>query len=963
MLFPLVLGGIGEGAVETFTLPAAVTGGAVSGAGAVALLDKEAVRFYKDLSAPTGRGAADATQKMAGMPTGVAWKPVGDKGYFLVLCDADHTLHVFDDRTFTQVKVIALASGGCTDVAASLNPADHRAYVVTGPRQDFSGGRVSRIDLDTMAVDGPLAGSREVSEGIDEIEVSGDGTYLFATRPSVSPSGVRVFRLPPLGSRSLDVATVVNRHEDARGYMPDAAGLLVGCGTQLYTPDWTPVATADSIIGAFFQDRPVCVGYTAQELVFYAADPFRRVGAVAHQLEPLEPGQQSRIGRVRAAGGAEPTILADGARGAVYAFFEKRGTVVRTADVAVPAAPYLGVRVASTTSFETDVPGQVRLEKLWPGAAVTLASGPAGLRVAGDALDWTPSARDVGEAKVVLKVAGGGRERTQSLTIDVRRPSLALGFVPQDMAVSPDGRRAVLMRSRRPEEVQPGRDERVGTRMVVVDLEKNQVLADRTLDVPVQTLAMDGQFVYAGASPSPMFYALRVADLTEARRVFVPQPVTRLVPMGTRLLVNTMAFSLPGLMPVSETPDAWNVPQTMGGNDSRLGVAYPSGALYQGVLYDRNTGKPRLLLGTPVPNIQTMGDGPQGSTQPLQGWGVNPEVLNRPAAAGAVRTMNGSALLVDIPALATVAVLPSRQSTGPDGAVSYDAKLKIVDLVSFKEVDALTLVHGQGYAFENSLSPPLIVRGAAGRVLVTLHDRLYLVPTSLLPREQLTVPLAFEPEQSLFVLEAGKVHRLTYKVRGASGPLTFSLKSAAEGMEVTPRTGEVAIDGTRIVKKAAEAAVERMRGNGMLDAVSLRGSPEELVGRFAKPQLEATKVFALAENVVPMCLTVNLAAVDGEGQTATLVHYVLVAVPRASVVQALADWRRADDAQQRRGAEAARQAVQAAEARQAAAAGRGAVPAGDLQRRVVELERQVQDLEAQNRLLKELLTRQPSTRR
>src|SRR5205085_5352461 len=175
--------------------------------------------------------------------------------------------------------------------------------------------------------------------------VSADGAYLYGTRRTVSPSGIRVYRLPTDG-KDLMAQTVANIHDEAPSYIPDSTGAYVASGTRLYTSDWKAVPDAPQTpILAFFPDRPLALGMAGNELVFYSENSLKEIGRAS--LTEVAPARGAARGTTRGTRGfgmpmnSGTVVLPDIAHESVYVIQGSTATAINLKDVTLPKEPFL----------------------------------------------------------------------------------------------------------------------------------------------------------------------------------------------------------------------------------------------------------------------------------------------------------------------------------------------------------------------------------------------------------------------------------------------------------------------------------------------------------------------------------------------------------------------------------------------------------------------------------------------
>lgn len=890
-------------------------------------------------------------------PTAICHKQLGDRGYFVVACEGDKSLHVLHDQTLEPLGVISLA-GVPRSVAAAHSPKQQHVYyalAVTSLNAQF---RVGRIDLATLKDEGLIEGP----SGISSITVSADGTTLYGTRTGYSPSGRYVYQLPEQGSGALVARQLMQEHASVATFHPDPSGLYFSSDHLLYSPDWrNERRSLPGVVTAFFDERPLLVCVQNNKAIIVSTNSFLALAEVA--LDKLD---------FRSRRGSGQWVFTDSSSGAIIFWNGSTVAVTSLAKLKVPVEPFLAADIAADAPLAVGRPAIIKVTTKDRRGTVRLVSGPPGMKLEGDQLRWTPTDAQVGALKAVIQISVPPHTNQQEILLEVSRPRVRLAAPVQRLVVSDDGAMAVVLLG--PQALsdpnQPRRlpDPRATNRtqqpepatLALVDLRKLEIVAQRTLPYSVLHLAM-GQHVYVASPDSAAFHALSIKDLSDVKRVFTSAPVTEMVPVADRLFVRVAARSpdvyvVPSL--VSADGPATDTDEPVNAQISRIPLKIGDGWLHQGVYYDHEL-KNRLGVLQSSDFVELPGPSPDARRSTVERravlrlpWGVlvQPGAITR-ANGQLVGRIGGSevALLPDLPA--AVALFP------PDDRESRTAGrarclLQLVDLVTARPAESLVLCEEP--ATWRVESQHMHLRAAPGVIVAAVRESLFVIPTASLNLGALSVPVHFQAPTEMVVLRPGGTQKVRFTAVGGDQLLEYALAMDMTGFDIDKRTGVVTVDVDLLVKQAPPLLVERIWRLAQ-SAARATTRPAESLAFDDIIQGYATAFQGLTgmkpqgiPAVVPITVTVR----DSENQSAALTQFFFVDVPAATVSALLRE--REQQARQQQ-----EEWARAREQRAAQFAGGNAAA----QQRIAELERENAELRAQVELLKELFgARGPATR-
>ena len=978
--------------------------------GALALInpDRPAVMVLPDVSA---KGSAELAVevKVGDTPAGLVHKQLGDRGYFLALCARDRTLYMIDDVKFTVVDKVTLAKSMPSWLVAASDPASPYAYYVgvSAEREPvFHDEAVCRIDLRNKKDDGQVMLGNS-SWDVSEVACSADGTMLYGRRPNTSPTGVYAFRIPTDEKRPIVGAPIAAMHQSAQPFQPDPFGQYVASGKLLFKYDLERVAELPAAPLCFLPDRPVFLGLDQQgeNLHAFSYNTLKTLDVVG--LPGWRWGRDGGAGRGNAQGRAamrqrfdndrwapvgkprrmfQTAIMYDRLNGNIIVCQDTAAAVVPLKVLSLPEEVFLRATVEGKTSLNVGEGMTLKLARKDPKVRVALGPAPAGVKLSpgGDELTWTPGDDQIGAHTVHLNLSGGGQERVQEISLVVRRRSIDMGFVPADVAVSPDGKLAVALERFADPQTRNRADQRIvpGSRVAVVDLERLAVVAVRTLPTNVHEVAIDARHVYAGMTESDAFYVLSSKDLSEVKRVFTKGRVTALVPVADKFIFAASdrgpaaAFRLPEVAPADAEHPALPDHLRHLDSDGRGGPRPASGGWFHfGALYSHDMSTVRLIVAPlGIPQVALAADGkgffqdPFGREgMPATTWGVQAhQHLVRRVSGENVGTVHALATTVldDLPAVAAIPK-PQQEALAADGKTPRERfQLVLHDLVTTAAVETITLSDEPpryGRIYDDARGGRIIA--SRGQVIAQVRQHLFVIPTKGLGGK-LPEPLHFVlptgPEDAMpVVLEPPRPAVINLRAAGGKGPIQYSLAAESPAISVDKSTGRVTVEPAPFIDKAIELLLPSVRSARIDHGAGRQATPEEAVARAAMASAPQFARYAgRAPRGVPVAVPVRVIARDAEQQAAVLSFNLLLEVPVEQLVRRLVK-----DEQDQRARIAAAEAAQAAQAGQVVQPNRGpgTRPAEDaelaaLRRRIAELEARNQQLEGQVQLLKDLLT-------
>ncbi|WP_153556652.1 YncE family protein [Roseimaritima sediminicola] len=432
---------------------------------------------------------------------------------------------------------------------------------------------------------------------------------------------------------------------------------------------------------------------------------------------------------------------------------------------------------------------------------IAIARGPQAARIDGDALVWTPTAEDVGFQTIVLeaKQADGTVVDSAELTVHTTLPTLEFDFPPKSMALSPDGKRMLVWGPA------PGQEERHPAHtgpdaLVVIDVDKLDVVVRKTLPQGIRCAAIDNRWIYLAPNSGNLFYRLD-HELTSNERQFLKSTPTRLIKISEdRLAVvgdQTEGFEVNPLKshPIAglanfnrhiQAPIAWTSHDTI--RIANRVVEYDSGKLVRSV-----TSALPVLAGT----VNRLPHNPHQRNQSVERWGrivAGPTLMNH--AGNRIAQWSG-------PRLSTISerwpVAVTVRTTPNSTARTTETWFELHDLVDGTVLQSalIAVAPTQSASRTNRYGSQQRLITDAERVFVLNEDELVVATIPEAIGEKATMPTYFTERQPTEIAVAGE-QTVQLGVGGSSEGVTFSLMAEYEGIAIDSSSGELTIDTTAL---------------------------------------------------------------------------------------------------------------------------------------------------------------------
>jgi hypothetical protein len=396
--------------------------------------EKDTVRFYPEA---TNGSVKDSSAVAVGKgPVGIIFKKFEDKRYFVVLCHGAKSAVLIDGATLKVTGEIKLSGADPRKIIASSNAEDPYVYIATmGEGSDPYGTRA--IDFRVMK-DLELAGLKNHFDlQRNGAAISGDGRTAYG---HIFLRGCWIGRITaqnPGKAPTFGEMRVVPEKEEI---FPDPYGEMMAAGREVYSADMkTRLGTVDATVLSFLAGKPyIVIGSLPEPGTVAASGPMPQTGpgetislasrntfkTIGHVELPTRPaGPLSKTNSTFRSGSVNfsfvQRVLEDTKHGHVLVC---DGTAIRAVaikDFGAPEEPFLGATLEGSTQLAAGKAASWRLVQRDITQNVEIRSGPAGMKLQGDRIMWTPSERDIGDVKVEFRYSKGPAAITREMVFTV----------------------------------------------------------------------------------------------------------------------------------------------------------------------------------------------------------------------------------------------------------------------------------------------------------------------------------------------------------------------------------------------------------------------------------------------------------------------------------------------------------------------------------------------------------------
>lgn len=751
-------------------------------------------------------------------PIALHFKRFGDQSMYLLVCEGDSHVYVFDAETLERTARIATGSATLSQVSSSLCPDDPFVYYAHGRGHDSALGR---IHLGTLAHEEKI-----VSASVMDFAVSARGNLIY-TRGPWSASGLRVW-VKSTNSEAPEFTQAFHQSVNTPPYVPDKYEQRVATGNTLRSADLQrQLERVEFDVKSFFPGRPLIAGIHEDRFRVASLNTYQTLGEVT--LDPTLAARYHREERIALPGvnthadfkriTYQKPVFPDPTGERFLLCVGDQVLFIPLADLELPDEPLLVLDIIGPTLLQTHRTYE------WPLAPVRAETGvrfnhlPSFARHEDGKLLASPGVRDVGTYNVEVVLYEGDFEFSQPFVLQVEQPHVALGFHPSRVASDSTGRFAVASRV----------DEHQETEIVLADMDRHTLMDRTRVRFPVTNVAFTPTQVILAPSDGAYLHVLGLEDFSVSRRIFLDHPPNGIQVAGNHLIVQpqragALLFSLPDL----EVKGPVGSPDSRGLSVERVGQNW----MVNGILYPEDFSKPLRLFTTPVFPLLDLSTN-QLHTRPVQipvpsRWGrrltsqrslsAQETLLDNSGRSVARVTGTQPALLDDQP------LVFSLQGASPRGR---ELLALVSDLDTGKILDSILLgmLSGNWDRIRSTT--------AGSHAIVAFNQNLMRLDLSLEP--QPPDPLRYVPGDAPFLWFAGDT-RIHPRVRGGTPPYRFELMGEWDGLTLDPDTGalEFQFEGLKSI------ALQRIQ-NEYLDRYRSRlrnnNSPEQSL-EFLRVRLE-----------------------------------------------------------------------------------------------------------------------------
>lgn len=835
----------------------------------------------------------------------ICMKSYSGKSFFVVGGEDDRVILVFDAANGEIAGKIELQTRGVLRLAASHSGADPYVYYSSEvpDRRGVSSREpyIGRFSLATMIDEGAL------SRKYDDLALSSDGSMLYLRRTTTSPSGFDAFRIAPRYPRDREwdpkaisrvsgskLRQVFDKHTTTPAYLPDPHGAYLAAGIYLYSSSLEKLyGKCDFPVDCFVPNTSWVVGIEQSKLqiaslndqrtlkTFQLPAVFQDPPALQHyRRNRNEAAMRDDFRRMR----RPAPVFYDSAAKRIVALKSDQLVLLSLSAAQLPDEPRLTLGLAGSSIIDSSQGGSVALDESDEQIKTRVLSSPMGVVLANGEIKWKPIAdAEVGELDILVERSNGSQKLEQSLRILVDRKKMMLPFIPKFVRLSFDGRLAVVLGKALNEEL----NDKEGTVVAIVDTSARKLVASTVVE-PELVLAMiheDAIYALSGKQSrssqvtDTRLYKFNMEDLSlvKSAEVNLTEIVLELL-SPNEIYAGGIVFSLPGLDPV-ETALQKN-PRSRGeptiGPTRKTDTSWFAG----GAVWDESFKRATMLFQTR--NFITRA--PTGSGLYHSPWGAT-------FTRGTVSNSEGSRFLsrstrsLGKRVVGVSPFLPAAFAlSDSDRGRSHTLRMPIYDLVTGKEAQALSLGHVFRYRDENYENVD-----AAGEVIAACAcEGIHIVRKSEINESSLTKPFRFRLDKTGVELATSRKATIQYELVDGKPP--YDLELTIEGVEGTATSSNAAtfrIDSSEITTAIADQAA-RLQWPTLKDATYT--DPRDRVLKYLNAVSPAyRRLVGRNPKGVPVALAVDVKAVDATGKVAKLSHKMLLDVPSARIVDALAN--------------------------------------------------------------------------
>ena len=840
-------------------------------------------------------------------PTSILWKNINDQSYFLVACHKESSLYVVDHKTFKLTKKIPVTGGEVVRIACSTNPSDPFVYYSYRDGNNLSTGV---IDLRLMVDRGKLFGFG------GNFDASRSGGTLFVQGANQSRNYASFRRVNEL---TADKPDFIQEHVPMRcspsfalhDHFIESDSLILASiarsGHPLLTNSqvFQAVPNTPALIGLGYSGPTTDTRLT---LTTYSTNTWSPVG-LSIGLPRLYSESMVNIGKPRVPrsshGGAVPIkmsarLMLDRANQRVVVGVHDKLAILPLSAFAIPSEPFMEL-AESSAELRTGSKQVIRMKTMNPKVRVEVDRLPDGMKRVDNQLIWTPTPDDIGHYSVPVTLVFEQSRRKTNLSVVVRRPSVNTPVLISDFLVG-DRNDFIACWSSLPRDLHGGfttgrPDQR--SELALVSLRKQSSPKKIVLPMNVaQATLMDARIAIV---PVDDRKTVSIYDLKTMQRIKViptGSPIINIRSEKERLILEeldiTEVFDLSTFRRVKSIPIS-SAEAIARGRGNQAEASYLDGVVRNGVLYDRKTNRPRLVIAnTGIPVLQ-------GNVRSRTA-GEFLRRLNLQSDPMRMHRNNQSPSIVagplPLPNTNRQVVLESHQVQLDHAKTGYSIEQRVSLAVMDSDGlvrERIPITH-ERYRNQLELRRPN-AKIAGGNVMISVGRRIFRwSPRSLESEDAVTESasgnssdrssnqLYFEPEQSCFVL-TGQSTKFAHQLRGGNGPMSYFLITDVVGVSLDEDTGAVTVKRDPLVRLALERfrMPSRSKERSTSDAIKamklVSATRRESVKRITGKSLKGS----------PNCFPIHLKATDADGNVAEIRYFVFFDMPFRSVAKKMAE--------------------------------------------------------------------------
>ncbi len=815
--------------------------------------------------------------------------------HLVVACVKSSSFSVIDLKANKVAGKIPLAGKGpyalfCSKVNNGL------VYGISNTGDAWWDGEVFQADLKTMKVRKRVKIQGWGQSHAVHVAMSADGNWIIPdARGESSPSGADLMRV----DESQCTFTQIRDHHSSFGQIEAGpANRYWTLGSKLYPLDMK--ASVRNFSGTPVAIHPVydlVACFTPSSLNFDKFSDAKSLKKQPMQFTSEAPKKSGsrRSRRNQPFAKSEVLVGFDGSGSHAIAAAGKYCRIVDLEDLDIPLRPLLMIDVP--TVVETKIGGSIKIplrltnSKLDSKTTFALENGPKDVKLSGNQIIWTPTAKDIG--RHTLKVSAKLDDSLDQVTIDlnVKATKMELNFNVAGIDVDHDGKYAIVWgkkivkdRNGRSQIQDSSSDE-----VAILDLVSQKVVIQKPLAAGVQSAIVQQPYAFLVPRSGNVLFRFDAKTLGSSKRMFLKdkcQGVTTFVKNQICTISGNHNYTLNVIDP--ETMKSAEI-KTMNYNPHVRNVlqnireAGPELVEFQSQLLDKTTGLVTRMETNPGLRSLVNVNNPNASQSfqmrelPRKMYG---RFLSRNALVSATGSMisqfNNKTVYATPHHPVGFAIRSESQSSGR----KYETKtyIETLSLVDGEVLDSRVFDVSDSRERHNIHRYSRDFFPFKEKVIFVKGNELFSIPIEPSKVKSAPMPLHF-PVAKIPELGIDKPNTLNFKAVGGKGKIEYQLVADYEGISVESATGKVTIDTPMLWKNylksnissaSSRSSMMRSRSNNNNNNLSAK----DFESFFGKP---------MPDDKLAFVLPIHLAATDEEAQEDRLSVYALVMGDKTAV--------------------------------------------------------------------------------